>query len=74
MTSFELRGLARSGGWPDAVQHGVQRVMGVVDGVRFGRRRVPERELQQAIDQAVDCGRSLESFLRADEQRLEEAS
>jgi hypothetical protein len=74
MTSFELRGLARSGGWPDAVQHGVQRIMGVVDGVRFGRRRVAEGELQQAIDEAVDCGRSLESFLRADEQRLEEAS
>jgi hypothetical protein len=74
MTSFELRGLARRGGWPDAVQRGVQRVMEAVDGVRYGRRRIGGTELRHAIDAAVDCGRGLESFLRAEEQPLEEAS
>jgi hypothetical protein len=74
MTSFELRGLARSATWPDAVQRGVQRVMGVVDGVRYGRRRVGEAELRRAIDEAVESGSGLDRYLLAKEQPLEEAS
>ena len=63
MTSFELRLLARDRGWPETTQRLVQRVMGVADGVRFGRRPSTEDELRGAIGQALDAARSVETFL-----------
>jgi len=63
MTSFELRLLARDRGWPETTQRLVQRVMGVADGIRFGRRDSTEDELRGAIGQALDAARSVETFL-----------
>jgi hypothetical protein len=74
MTSFELRGLARRSGWPDAVQRSIHRVMEVADGVRFGRRRVAEDELRAAVIAAGETADELERFLDALARRLEEAS
>jgi hypothetical protein len=73
MTSFELRLLARDRGWPETTQRLVQRVMGVADGIRFGRRPSTEDELRGAINQALDAARSVESFLD-DAQREETAA
>ena len=76
MTSFELRVLARARRWPDGVQRSIQRVMGVADGVRFGRGKVPDSELRQALALALDGARELEDHLApaADEESLEAAS
>ncbi len=76
MTSFELRVLARARRWPEGVQRSIHRVMGIVDGVRFGRSRIPDAELRQAIFMAVDGARELELFLAptADEESVEAAS
>jgi hypothetical protein len=76
MTSFELRALARLRGWPEPVQRGVHRVLEVVDGVRFGRRSVPQPELLQAVTAAVEAARGLERHLAPDQAdgRLEAAS
>ena len=63
MTSFELRLLARDRGWPETTQRLVQRVMGVADGIRFGRRDSTEDELRGAIGRALDAARSVETFL-----------
>lgn len=74
MTSFELRGLARRQGWPEAVQRGLHRVMQLVDSVRFGRRRAAEGELRQAIGAAVETARELEQHLAPAESSMEAAS
>lgn len=76
MTSFELRVLARASRWPESVQRGIHRVMGVVDGIRFGRGRVPDAELRQAIVRALDAARELELHLApaVDEESMEAAS
>jgi hypothetical protein len=74
MTSFELRGLARGRGWPEAVQRSIHRVMEVADGVRFGRKRVVEAELKAAVSAAGEAASDLEYHLDALEQRLEAAS
>lgn len=63
MTTSELRALARKRGWPEGVQRGVQAVMGVADGVRFGRRLVGEGSLRQAVEGALAAGRELEAHL-----------
>jgi hypothetical protein len=63
MTSFELRLLARRRGWPETSQRLVQRVMGVADGIRFGRRPSSETELRAAIDDAVGAAKSIEDHL-----------
>jgi hypothetical protein len=68
MTSFELRLLARRRGWPEPVQHLVQRVMGVADGVRFGRRPSSRDELRTALSGAVEAARGVEAFLEPPEQ------
>lgn len=76
MTSFELRVLARASRWPESVQRDIHRVMGVVDGVRFGRGRIPDAELRQAIVLALDGARELELHLApaVDEESMEAAS
>jgi len=63
MTTSELRALARQRGWPEGVQRGVQSVMGVADGVRFGRRAVGEGSLRQAVEGALTAGRELDAHL-----------
>jgi hypothetical protein len=63
MTSAELRVLARQRGWPEGVQRSVQSVMGVADGVRFGRRAAGEGSLRQAVEGALMAGRELEEHL-----------
>ncbi len=74
MTSFELRRLARGSAWPEPVQRSIHRVMDVADGVRFGRRRVAEAELKDAVGAAREAAQGLESHLVASEQELEAAS
>jgi hypothetical protein len=74
MTSFELRSLARRLAWPEPVQRGLHRVMQLVDGVRFGRRRASDGELRQAIGAAVEAARGLDAHLTPAEQPLEAAS
>jgi hypothetical protein len=63
MTSFELRALARKREWPESVQRCIHRVMEVVDGIRFGRSRVPDAELRQTLTTALDGARELERSL-----------
>jgi hypothetical protein len=63
MTSYELRLLARDRGWPEISQRLVQRVMGVADATRFGRRPATDEELQGAISQALEAARSVEAHL-----------
>jgi hypothetical protein len=63
MTSFEMRVLARARQWPETTQRSIHRVMQVVDGVRFGRRVVPEGELSQAVSSAVEGAHGLERHL-----------
>lgn len=63
MTSYELRLLARDRGWPELSRSLVQRVMGVADGIRFGRRPSTDEELRGAIEQALDAARSVEAHL-----------
>ncbi len=64
MTSNELRILARRAGWSQEVQLGLQRLTGVADGVRFGRRSVADSELQAAGRSAHEIGTELEIFLK----------
>jgi hypothetical protein len=71
MTSFELRGLARSSRWPDPVQRSLQRVMTVADGVRFARVRVADADLRHAIDEARAAGHGLEGHLAERQQSAE---
>ncbi len=68
MTSFELRLLARDRGWPEATQRLVQRVMGVADGIRFGRRPSTDDELRTAIGHAIEAARSVEVHLEEAER------
>jgi len=63
MTSFELRLLARDRGWPETSRRLVQRVMGVADGIRFGRRPSTDEELHGAIAHALEAARSVEAYL-----------
>ncbi len=63
MTSFELRVLARDRRWPEPVQRSLHRVMQVVDGVRFGRRIVPDAELGQAISAGLEGAENLERHM-----------
>jgi hypothetical protein len=74
MTSYELRGLARGNRWPETVQRSLQIIMATVDGVRFGRRRIPEAELVGAIEAAADVGRELEGHFSAGEKAAAEAT
>jgi hypothetical protein len=74
MTSHELRGLARAGAWPDGVQRSLHHVLHVVDGVRFGRRRVADSELEGAIEAAAEVGRELEAFFTGLEETPEAAA
>ena len=67
MTSNELRILARRSGWSQEVQAGLQRLTGVADGVRFGRRQVADSELEAAVQSAHEIGTVLESFLTVDD-------
>ena len=69
MTSFELRVMARGFGWPDAVQRGVQVVLAVADGVRFGRFPTDEAELRNSISTTRETAGELDSFLVAEEER-----
>lgn len=73
MTSFELRLLARDRGWPEATQRLVQRVMGLADGVRFGRDPSTDDELRGAIGRALDAARSVEVFLEDAERERADA-
>ena len=75
MTSFELRLLARSLGWPESIQRGIQVVTGTADRVRFGRVAADDVELERAIDLALETAFSLEEHLRPEEEEadLEEA-
>jgi hypothetical protein len=68
MTSFELRLLARRLGWPEAVQRGVQDVMRVADGTRFGRLPASDGELLRAVEEARSAARGLEEHLTAAEE------
>jgi hypothetical protein len=63
MTSFELRLLARDRGWPEISQRLVQRVMGLADATRFGRRPSTDEEMQTAIAQTLDAARAVEAYL-----------
>jgi hypothetical protein len=68
MTSHEIRGLARASSWPDGVQRSLHHVLHIADGVRFGRRRVADAELEGAIDAAAGVGRELEAhFIELEE-------
>ena len=73
MTSFELRLLARDRGWPEATQRLVQRVMGLADGVRFGRDPSTDDERRGAIGRALDAARSVEVFLEDAERERADA-
>ncbi len=76
MTSFELRIVARARRWPEGVQRSIQKVMGMVDGVRFGRGRVLDADLREALVLALDGALELEDHLApaADEESMEAAS
>ncbi|RLE19157.1 MAG: hypothetical protein DRJ65_20565 [Acidobacteria bacterium] len=63
MTSNELRILARRAEWPQAVQLGLQRLTGLADGVRFGRRAVADSDLQETGRSAHKIGKELEIHL-----------
>lgn len=67
MTSNELRILARRSGWSQEVQTGLQRLTGVADGVRFGRRQVADSELEAAGRSAHEIGREMEAILAVDQ-------
>jgi hypothetical protein len=71
MTSFELRVMARNFGWPDAVQRGVQLVLAVADGVRFGRFPTDDAELRKSISTTRETAGELDSFLVAEEEEPE---
>ena len=74
MTSFELRLLARRLRWPESVQRGVQDVMRVADGTRFGRLPSSDGELLRAMEEARSAARGLEEHLAAaEESETEEA-
>jgi hypothetical protein len=77
MTSFELRLLCRRRGWPEPVQRAVQGVMNVADSIRFGRRRLTDLQLREALSLAVEAGQGLETHLappaEGDERKAEAA-
>ena len=68
MTSFELRLLARTQEWPDAVRRGIQIVMSTADQVRFGRLPADDNELRRAIESSRESARCLEDHLAVDDQ------
>jgi hypothetical protein len=72
MTSFELRLLARSQGWPEVVQRGIHAVMGVADRVRFGRVAADDSELRRTIETGRDIGRCLADHLRAGDDEVDD--
>jgi hypothetical protein len=76
MTSFELRLMARTLGWPETVQRGIQGVMGTADRVRFGRLAADDAELGRTIDLTLETALALEDHLRPEEEesQLEEAA
>jgi hypothetical protein len=74
MTSFELRLMARRLSWPGPVQSGIQRVMDVADGVRFGRRAVVEQVLREAVEQAAAVARALEKLVDRSAEAEEHAA
>lgn len=76
MTSFELRLLTRKLGWSEAIQRGVQSVMGTADRVRFGRFPTDDQELRRAINTARDAAVEIEQHLRPEkeERAFEEAT
>lgn len=73
MTSFELRVMARGFGWPDTVQRGVQAVLAVADGVRFGRFPTDETELRKSISTTRETAGELDRFLVAEDEDSEVA-
>ena len=68
MTSFELRLLARTKEWPDAVQRGIHAVMSTADQVRFGRLPADDNELWRAIESSRKTARCLEDHLEVDDE------
>lgn len=74
MTSHELRGVARANRWPEDFQRSLHHVMQIVDGVRFGKRRVADSELEGAIEAAADAGRELEAHFTRSEETPEVAA
>ena len=68
MTSFELRLTARRLSWPEPVQRTIQRVMAIVDGIRFGRRQASGEDLRRALTDALELGRALEAHLVVPEE------
>ena len=76
MTSFELRLLTRKLGWSEAIQRGVQSVMGTTDRVRFGRFPTDDQELRRAINTARDAAVEIEQHLQPEkeERAFEEAT
>lgn len=74
MTSFELRLLGRRRGWPEEILRGVQAVMNVADGIRFGRRRLAEEELRAGVERAVVTARLLDDHLTPAEADAAEAT
>jgi len=69
MTSSELRNLARELKWPAVVQTDLQKIMPLMDRVRFARRPTTEAELRQAIDTARGLARRLEEHYMPGDER-----
>ncbi len=67
MTSFELRVLARTRAWPDAVQRDLGAALSLADAVRFGRRSVGRASLESAVDAAESVADGLERWTAARE-------
>ncbi|MCP4895902.1 MAG: hypothetical protein GY906_02920 [bacterium] len=74
MTTFEMRVLARSAGWPEPVQRGMAVAMDAADGVRFGKRAVSDSGLRSAIDSALATGRGFEAHVQSLEQESSDNS
>jgi len=68
MTSFELRLLARTNEWPDAVQRGIQTVMSTADRVRFGRFQTDDSGLRHALEGSRKTAVCLEDHLAIEEE------
>lgn len=65
MTSFELRVLARTRAWPDAVQRDLGSALSLADAVRFGRRQVGRASLESAVESAESVADGLERWTAA---------
>jgi len=65
MTSFELRVLARTRAWPDAVQRDLGSALSLADAVRFGRRPVGRASLESAVEAAESAADGLERWTAA---------